>query len=235
MSTQATSFAELADRGVLGDRTAIAHGVYLRDADIDLMAERGAMVAHNCSSNLRLACGMRPGAPSWSRAASSVGLGSDDMTLDDDDDMLSEVRAAHITQRLWEGPDPLLDARDILRMAWEGGARIAGRDGPGRPAGARDTGQTQSCSILMRCAGSTPHRPSPTTTWWWPAPAAARAAGAGGRPVLAQDGRPLHVDMDALGAEVAASADAAVRAVDPARVELLQRLRPWMLRYPPAY
>jgi hypothetical protein len=26
-----------------------------------------------------------------------------------------------------------------------------------------------------------------------------------------------------------------VRAVDPGRVELLQRLRPWMLRYPPAY
>jgi len=56
----------------------------------------------------------------------------------------------------------------------------------------------------------------------------------GGR-LLAEGGRPLHVDMDALGAEVAASADAAVRAVDPARVELLQRLRPWMLRYPPAY
>jgi hypothetical protein len=41
--------------------------------------------------------------------------------------------------------------------------------------------------------------------------------------------------MDALGAEVAASADAAVRAVDSGRVELLLQLRPWMLRYPPAY
>jgi cytosine/adenosine deaminase-related metal-dependent hydrolase len=224
----------LADRGVLGDRTAIAHGVYLRDADIDLMAERGAMVAHNCSSNLRLACGIAPVRRLVARGV-TVGLGSDDMTLDDDDDMLSEVRAAHITQRVWEGPDPLLDARDILRMAWEGGARIAGLDGQ---VGRLEPGYRADAVVLdldaMRGVYTSPAVPYHDLVVARARRRHVRQVLVGGR-VLAQDGRPLHVDMDALGAEVAASADAAVRAVDPARVELLQRLRPWMLRYPPAY
>src|SRR5439155_23073055 len=52
--------SHLAERGVLGERTTIAHGVHLRESDIDLLADRRAMVAHNCSSNLRLACGIAP-------------------------------------------------------------------------------------------------------------------------------------------------------------------------------
>ena len=118
----------LAERGVLGERTTIAHGVYLRDADIDLMAERRAMVAHNCSSNLRLACGIAPVRRLVARGV-TVGLGSDDMAVDDDEDMLAEVRMAHVAQRIWEGPEPPLGARDVLRLLWEGGARIAGLEG----------------------------------------------------------------------------------------------------------
>ncbi|MDP9256169.1 MAG: amidohydrolase family protein, partial [Actinomycetota bacterium] len=48
----------LADAGVLGDRSALAHGVWLRDSDVDLIARTGATVVHNCSSNLRLATGI---------------------------------------------------------------------------------------------------------------------------------------------------------------------------------
>src|SRR5262249_4302690 len=118
----------LAERGVLGGRTTIAHGVYLRDADIDLLAELDAMVAPTCSSNLRLAWGIAPVRRLVARGV-TVGLGSDDMTIDDDDDMLAEVRTAHVAQRVWDGPEPMLSARDVLRLAWEGGARIAGRDG----------------------------------------------------------------------------------------------------------
>jgi hypothetical protein len=49
-----------------------------------------------------------------------------------------------------------------------------------------------------------------------------------------RDGAPVHVDMDALAAEVAQAARAADAGLDPARRAFLERLRPWALRHPPA-
>ena len=50
----------LADAQVLTDRSALAHGVWLRDSDIELLASSGTTVVHNCASNLRLAAGVAP-------------------------------------------------------------------------------------------------------------------------------------------------------------------------------
>jgi hypothetical protein len=55
----------------------------------------------------------------------------------------------------------------------------------------------------------------------------------GGR-VLVRDGAPVHVDMDALAAEVAEAARAVEAGRDPTRQAFLERLRPWALRHPPA-
>ena len=89
----------LAAAGVLGHRSALAHGVWLRDSDIDLLAATGATVVHNCSSNLRLATGVAP-LRQLVAAGVSVALGLDDMGLADDDDMFAEVRVAHMLQRV---------------------------------------------------------------------------------------------------------------------------------------
>jgi 5-methylthioadenosine/S-adenosylhomocysteine deaminase len=223
----------LAERGVLGERTTIAHGVYLRDSDIDLMAESRAMVAHNCSSNLRLACGIAPVRRLAARGV-TVGLGSDDMTLDDHDDMLSEVRTAHIVQRAWEGPEPLLGARDMLRMAWEGGARIAGLEGR---VGRLEPGYCADAVVLdlkalrgVYCSPSLPYHDLVVTR---ARRDQVREVIVGGN-ILVRDGRPVHVDMDALAAEVAAAAESAEAATDPRRLALLRRLRPSMLQHPPS-
>ncbi len=50
----------LVEAQVLTNRSALAHGVWLRDADIELLARSGATVVHNCASNLRLAAGIAP-------------------------------------------------------------------------------------------------------------------------------------------------------------------------------
>jgi 5-methylthioadenosine/S-adenosylhomocysteine deaminase len=223
----------LAERGVLGERTTIAHGVYLRDSDIDLLAERRAMVAHNCSSNLRLACGIAPVRRLVLRGV-TVGLGSDDMTLDDHDDMLSEVRTAHIAQRVWEGEEPVLDARAMLRMAWEGGARIAGLEGR---VGRLERGFCGDAVVLdlaaLRGVYSSPSLPYHDLVVTRGRRDQVREVIVAGE-VLVRDGRPVHVDMSALAAEVAAAARTAEQAVDPQRRSALERLRPWMLRHPPA-
>jgi 5-methylthioadenosine/S-adenosylhomocysteine deaminase len=224
----------LDDHGLLGERTTIAHGVYLRDADIDLMAERRAMVAHNCSSNLRLACGIAPVRRLVARGV-TVGLGSDDMTLDDDDDMLSEVRTAHIAQRVWEGPEPLLSARDVLGLAWEGGARIAALDGRvGRlePGYAGDVVTVDLAAL--RGVYAAPSLPYHDLVVARARRAHVRDVVVGGRR-LVRDGRPVHLDVDALSSELADAAAAAYGSIDPQRVDLIERLRPFMMRYPPAY
>jgi hypothetical protein len=56
----------------------------------------------------------------------------------------------------------------------------------------------------------------------------------GGR-VLVRNGVPVHVDMDALAAEVAEAARTVDAARDPARQAFLERLRPWALRHPPPF
>ena len=224
----------LAERGVLGERTTIAHGVYLRDADIDLMAERRAMVAHNCSSNLRLACGIAPVRRLVARGV-TVGLGVDDMGVDDDEDMLAEVRMAHVAQRIWEGPEPALGARDVLRLLWEGGARIAGLEGE---VGRLEPGYHGDAVVLDLAAVRGVYA-SPRLSYEDLVVARAgrdhvREVVVGGR-VLVRDGRPVHVDMEALGAELAEAARAVEAARDPDRQAFLERLRPFALGHPPAF
>jgi 5-methylthioadenosine/S-adenosylhomocysteine deaminase len=224
----------LVERGVLGDGTTIAHGVYLRDADIDLLAERRAMVAHNCSSNLRLACGIAPVRRLVARGV-TVGLGSDDMAMADDEDMLSEVRTAHIAQRIWEGPEPALGVRDVLRLMWEGGARIAGLDGR---VGRLEPGYHADAVTLdlagLRGVYTSPRLALEDLVVSRGGRAHVRDVVVGGR-VLVRDGAPVDVDMDALAAEVAEAARVADASRDPRSVELLERLRPWALGHPPAF
>jgi cytosine/adenosine deaminase-related metal-dependent hydrolase len=223
----------LAERGVLGERTTIAHGVYLRDGDIDLLAERRAMVAHNCSSNLRLACGIAPVRRLVARGV-TVGLGSDDMALGDDEDMLAEVRTAHVAQRVWDGPERRLGARDVLALLWEGGARIADLAGT---VGRLEPGYRADAVVLdlaaLRGVYASERLPYEDLVLSRAQRGHVREVVVDGR-VLVRDGRPVHVDMQALAAEVADVARAADAARDQAWLELLERLRPWALRHPPA-
>ncbi|MET0350859.1 MAG: amidohydrolase family protein [Rhizobacter sp.] len=79
--------------GLLSPRLTLAHAVWLTDADCRLLAARGVTVSVNVSSNLRL----RSGIPPWTRlldAGVRFGLGLDGMSLDDDEDMLRELRLA---------------------------------------------------------------------------------------------------------------------------------------------
>src|SRR4029079_3736876 len=50
----------LADLGILSPRFVAAHGVWIDDTDIKLLAEAGASVAHNPGCNARLGSGIAP-------------------------------------------------------------------------------------------------------------------------------------------------------------------------------
>ena len=123
-----STVAHLHGLGVLSPRFSMAHGVWLSEADIALLAETGAAVSHNPSSNLRLRAGIAP-LNALRAAGVTVGLGMDTTTLGDDEDMFAEIRLAmrlHRTPYL-EGPAP--SPADIFALATSGGARLLCREG----------------------------------------------------------------------------------------------------------
>ena len=109
--------------GILSNRLALAHAVWLTDDDVRIVAANGVALVRNAGSNLRLRCGAPPLAR-YLAAGANVALGSDSMTLNEDEDLFCELRLAANLARspMWDGPDPL-DARAMLRMSTEAGAR----------------------------------------------------------------------------------------------------------------
>ena len=81
----------LDELGFLSPQVSLAHGVWLSEHDIGLVARRGSAVVHNPSSNLRLKSGIAPLA-FLHRAGIQLALGLDSSTLNDDMDMLQEMR-----------------------------------------------------------------------------------------------------------------------------------------------
>lgn len=93
-----TPLAHLNDLGFLGPEVSIAHGTWLSESDIDLMAETGTMLSHNPSSNLRLSSGVAPINRLLERGI-EVAIGIDEAGINDDNDILQEMRLAQKIHR----------------------------------------------------------------------------------------------------------------------------------------
>ncbi|MDE0704067.1 MAG: amidohydrolase family protein [Rhodospirillaceae bacterium] len=130
--------AHLDDLGLLSPRLTLAHCVWLRPDECDLLAERGVTIAVNSSSNLRLGSGIAPAAE-FARRGVRLAVGVDSLSIDDDDDALRELRLFY---RLHRGNslDPGLSAADVLNAATSSGFRAIdgserdGTIGVGAPA-----------------------------------------------------------------------------------------------------
>ena len=112
--------------GLLSPRLAVAHGVWLRPEDCALLAERGVTVSVNTTSNLRLRSGIAPMA-AMRRAGLGVAFGMDSLSLDDDDDMLRELRLAWRLHRGF-GSDEVLDEPALFEAAMRRGPAIVTGD-----------------------------------------------------------------------------------------------------------
>jgi len=112
--------------GLLTPRLTIGHGVWLDDGDINRLAETGVCVCHNCSSNFRLRSGRAPLNRLEDRGVRTA-IGIDEAGLNDDRDMLQEMRLvlrAHRVPGLDEADVPT--PQQVLRMATLGGAQTTG-------------------------------------------------------------------------------------------------------------
>lgn len=136
--TGTTAVRHLEKLGLLGPHMTIGHGVWMTEDDIEICAGTGTCICHNCSSNLRLRSGALPLMELIKRGM-IVGMGIDEAGINDDRDMLQELRMVLNLHRI-PGIDPadVPSAGDVLRMATEHGARTTafgtriGRLEPGR-------------------------------------------------------------------------------------------------------
>ncbi|MDP6822256.1 MAG: amidohydrolase family protein [Dehalococcoidia bacterium] len=93
-----TPLAHLNDLGFLGPEVSIAHGTWLSESDIDLMVQTGTMLCHNPSSNMRLSSGVAPINRLLDRGV-EVAIGIDEAGINDDNDLLQEMRLAQKIHR----------------------------------------------------------------------------------------------------------------------------------------
>jgi 5-methylthioadenosine/S-adenosylhomocysteine deaminase len=110
------------------DTVLLAHGVWLDDAEIGLLAERRNVgITHNPTSNMKLASGAAP-IQKLLDAGVAVALGSDGEKENNNLDMFEEMKVASLLAKFHHMDAAALDSWDILRMATIGGARAVGLD-----------------------------------------------------------------------------------------------------------
>jgi 5-methylthioadenosine/S-adenosylhomocysteine deaminase len=122
--------------GMLGARTVLAHGVWLDQGELELIAERGSTVIANPVANMKLAVGGVLPYPAARQAGVKVGLGTDGAGSNDSLDLLSDLKVFALAQRQAAGDPTVLPAEEAWRIATGGSAPLlgAGKLRVGEPA-----------------------------------------------------------------------------------------------------
>jgi 5-methylthioadenosine/S-adenosylhomocysteine deaminase len=109
-------------QGLFEAKVLAAHCVHVDDGEIHTMQHAGVGVAHNPSSNLKLASGFAP-VVEMLEAGLNVGIGTDGPASNNDLDMFEEMRLATFIAKGASGNPTALPARLTLAMATRLGAR----------------------------------------------------------------------------------------------------------------
>jgi len=189
----------LADQGVLSDRLNIIHGVWLDDADMDLIADAGCVIAHNPISNLRLGSGIMPFAKLRARGI-PICLGTDEAIADDAVNMWSVAKMAGLIHNV-STPDYLdwPTATQVLDCLIGGGARALRSP---LPIGALAPGHQADLVLLdLNTLSFTPLNDVKRQLVYCESGGSVRLTMVAGR-VVFEDGKVLTVDETALLAEM---------------------------------
>jgi guanine deaminase len=116
--------------GLVGPWFSVAHGVWLTQSDLELLARRGAGLSHNPAANMRLASGLAP-VRAAIRAGVTVGIGTDGSSSSDNQNMFEAMRLAAFASRLWEDAedDDWLGTAETVGLATVGSSKLLGLDG----------------------------------------------------------------------------------------------------------
>ena len=111
--------------GIWQGRSLAAHGVWLDEADMTVLATRGVGVAHNPESNMKLASGIAR-VPEWIARGMRAGLGTDGAASNNDLDMFEAMRTAAFLHKIATLDPQAMPARLALELATRRGAEALG-------------------------------------------------------------------------------------------------------------
>jgi 5-methylthioadenosine/S-adenosylhomocysteine deaminase len=130
--------------GLLGPQMTLGHGVWLSEADIARLAETGTCVCHNCSSNFRLRSGVAALNMLEARGINTA-IGMDEAGINDDRDMLQEIRMVLRAHRVPGMEDDVPTPAQVFRMATAGGAKTTAF---GNAIGALEVGRAADMVLI---------------------------------------------------------------------------------------
>ena len=224
-------FTYLENLGAMTPRTVIAHGVWVTDADMDVIARAQATVVRNPGCNLRLRNGIAPLARYLERGV-RVALGTDNAALADDEDLLKELRLAALLAREpdWNGRAPPTTG-NLLEAVTVNGA-VAAQVAP--DVGTLEPGKKADLIAIslerVRRPYLDPDMPVVDAILARAAGADVRLTMVDGR-VVYRDGRHTFVDIEDVERQARESALAAHRPTDPANVDRSVTLHRHMLEH----
>ena len=220
------------DIGFLGKGVVIGHCVWPTEDDIKLLAKSGAAVTHHPSCNLRVRNGVSP-AFEMLQAGVLVGLGLDGKSINDDDDMIQEMKVCYLLHRLpsLELDSAHMKARQVFQMTTENNAILLGFK---NQLGRLEPGRLADMVLIDYTSMTRPyvdpsHDPIDTLLY--------RGAGrfvhtviVNGH-VVVKEGRVLTIDEDAVGKRLAEAASRPRTEKEQALVKAMDTLKDRVKNY----
>jgi 5-methylthioadenosine/S-adenosylhomocysteine deaminase len=197
-----TPYDHLLDIGFLGPEVSLGHAVWSKERDWKIAGDTGTTVVSCMASNLRMGNGIFP-LLGYLDYGAKVAFGTDGRGLNDDNDILQDLRLFMFSQRLHGIDAPRISGQRILELCIRNGARATLWDDqigvlePGRQAdvilmSSRRAFQTPYVSKDHHPAEVIMHRASGHDV---------TASVIGGKVVM-KDGRMVSIDEDRLQAKI---------------------------------
>ncbi|PJG55366.1 amidohydrolase [Bradyrhizobium forestalis] len=119
----------LRDIGFLSERLTLAHCIHARPDELEMIAAPGARIVTNFSSNLHLRSGLAPIAAAH-KCGCAIAVGVDGLALDEDDDILREMRLVQMVHG-GLGFKATWTPAEMFALAVRNGRRATGAPGSG--------------------------------------------------------------------------------------------------------
>jgi len=218
--------------GFLGSNVVIGHCVWPTDGDIHILAKTQTGVTHHASTNLRVRNGISP-VFEMLRAGVRVGLGIDSKSINDDDDIIQEMKVCFLLHRIpsLELNSPYLGAKQVFQMVTETNANLLGY---GRQLGRLEPGRLADLVLLdypKMCFPFVDPSHDPIEVLLYRGKGShVHTVMVDGR-IVVEDGRVLAVDEKAIGDRLAEAASRPRAEREEALAQALDELKKYVIQY----